>query len=156
MSTGDTHTTIDSKFIHDFTPGRQVGVGNLSGNIEKILQELCFRLLYASWCSHTALFSGLFCHYVLPFLFSAYSPFKKRENKEQHKHNQKVFIKMRDASGQLDSDNLTQDNVIAAKRKSRHIPVYHPPSSIRGICQFMSFCLFFIKSIPSEIFVLLR
>ena len=43
--------------------------------------------------------------------------FKKRENKEQHKHNQKVFIKMREASGQLDSDNLTQDNVSAAKRK---------------------------------------
>ena len=47
--------------------------------------------------------------------------FKKRENKEQHKHNQKVFIKMRDASGQLDSDNLTQDNVIAAKRKSQKV-----------------------------------
>ena len=29
------HTTIDSKCIHDFTPGLQVGVGNLSGNIEK-------------------------------------------------------------------------------------------------------------------------
>ena len=43
--------------------------------------------------------------------------FKKRENKEQHKHNQKVFIKIREASGQLDSDNLTQDNVSAAKRK---------------------------------------
>ena len=43
--------------------------------------------------------------------------FKKRENKEQHKHNQKVFIKMREASGQLDSDNLTQDNVTAAKWK---------------------------------------
>jgi hypothetical protein len=35
MLTGNTHTTIDSKCIHDFTPGRQVGVGNLSGNIEK-------------------------------------------------------------------------------------------------------------------------
>jgi hypothetical protein len=30
MSTGNTHTTIDSKFIHDFTPGRQVGVGRVS------------------------------------------------------------------------------------------------------------------------------
>ena len=39
------------------------------------------------------------------------------QNEEQHKHNQKVFIKMREASGQLDSDNLTQDNVSAAKRK---------------------------------------
>ena len=29
------HTTIDSKCIHDFTTGLQVGVGNLSGNIEK-------------------------------------------------------------------------------------------------------------------------
>jgi hypothetical protein len=29
MLTGNTHTTIDSKCIHDFTPGRQVGVGNL-------------------------------------------------------------------------------------------------------------------------------
>jgi hypothetical protein len=35
MSTGNTHTTIDSKFIHDFTPDLQVGVGNLLGNIEK-------------------------------------------------------------------------------------------------------------------------
>jgi hypothetical protein len=43
--------------------------------------------------------------------------FKKRGNEEQHKHNQKVFIKMREASGQLDSDNLTQDNISAAKRK---------------------------------------
>ena len=43
--------------------------------------------------------------------------FKKRGNEEQHKYNQKVFIKMREASGQLDSDNLTQDNVSAAKRK---------------------------------------
>ena len=34
MSTGNTHTTIDSKFIHDFTPSRQVGVGNLSGKME--------------------------------------------------------------------------------------------------------------------------
>jgi hypothetical protein len=33
--TGNTHTTIDSKFIHDFTPDLQVGVGNLLGNIEK-------------------------------------------------------------------------------------------------------------------------
>jgi hypothetical protein len=30
MSTGNTHTTIDSKFIHDFTPSRQVGVGNFT------------------------------------------------------------------------------------------------------------------------------
>lgn len=43
--------------------------------------------------------------------------FKKRGNEEQHKHNQNVFIKMREVSGQLDSDNLTQDNVSAAKRK---------------------------------------
>jgi hypothetical protein len=35
MSTGNTHTTIDSKFIRDFTPDLQVGVGNLLGNIEK-------------------------------------------------------------------------------------------------------------------------
>ena len=28
-----------------------------------------------------------------------------------------MFIKMREASGQLDSDNLTQDNISAAKRK---------------------------------------
>ena len=43
--------------------------------------------------------------------------FKKRGNEEQHKYNQKVFIKMREASGQLDSDNFTQDNINAAKRK---------------------------------------
>ena len=35
MSTGNTHTTIDSKFIHDLTPSRQVGVGNLSGKMER-------------------------------------------------------------------------------------------------------------------------
>jgi ethanolamine utilization microcompartment shell protein EutS len=44
MSTGNTNTTIDSKFIHDFTPGRQVGVGNLSGNIEKYVLPFLFQL----------------------------------------------------------------------------------------------------------------
>jgi hypothetical protein len=41
MPTGNTHTTIDSKFIHDFTPGLQVGVGNLSVKHRKMERYRC-------------------------------------------------------------------------------------------------------------------
>jgi hypothetical protein len=43
--------------------------------------------------------------------------FCKRGNEEQYKHNQKVFIKIKEANNQIETDNLTQENVNATKRK---------------------------------------
>ena len=43
--------------------------------------------------------------------------FCKRGNEEQYKHNQKVFIKMKEANNQIETDNLSQENVNATKRK---------------------------------------
>jgi hypothetical protein len=42
--------------------------------------------------------------------------FRKRGNEEQYKHNQKVFIKMKEANNQIETDNLSQENVNAIKR----------------------------------------
>lgn len=42
--------------------------------------------------------------------------FRKRGNEEQHKHNQKVFVKIREVNNQIETDNLTQENDNAAKR----------------------------------------
>ena len=43
--------------------------------------------------------------------------FKKRGNEEQYKHNQKVYSKMQEANSQLETDNLTSENISNAKRK---------------------------------------
>jgi hypothetical protein len=42
--------------------------------------------------------------------------FRKRGNEEQYKHNQKVFIKMKEVNNQIETDNLSQENVNATKR----------------------------------------
>ena len=42
--------------------------------------------------------------------------FRKRGNEEQYKHNQKVFIKMKEVNNQIETDNLSQENVNANKR----------------------------------------
>ena len=44
--------------------------------------------------------------------------FRKRGNEEQYKHNQKVFIKMKEVNNQIETDNLSQENVNANKRKN--------------------------------------
>ncbi|VDI36147.1 Hypothetical predicted protein [Mytilus galloprovincialis] len=43
--------------------------------------------------------------------------FRKRGNEEQHKHNQKVYAKIREAHAEFETDNLTQSNINSAKRK---------------------------------------
>ena len=43
--------------------------------------------------------------------------FRKRGNEEQYKHNKKVFVKVLEASSQLESENLNNDNIQTAKRK---------------------------------------
>ena len=43
--------------------------------------------------------------------------FRKRGNEEQYKHNHKVFVKMREATTEMEADNISQTNVNNAKRK---------------------------------------
>ena len=43
--------------------------------------------------------------------------FKKRGNEEQYKHNEKVFLKMKEADAQLSGENLIQDNITTARTK---------------------------------------
>ncbi|CAC5409079.1 unnamed protein product [Mytilus coruscus] len=43
--------------------------------------------------------------------------FRKRGNEEQYKHNHKVFVKMREATTEMEADNISQTNINNAKRK---------------------------------------
>lgn len=43
--------------------------------------------------------------------------FKTRENEEQYKHNQKVFVKIRDARNKIETDNVSQENISEARKK---------------------------------------
>ncbi|VDI53418.1 Hypothetical predicted protein [Mytilus galloprovincialis] len=43
--------------------------------------------------------------------------FRKRGNEEQYKHNHKVFVKMREATTEMEADNMSQTNINNAKRK---------------------------------------
>jgi hypothetical protein len=43
--------------------------------------------------------------------------FRKRGNEEQYKHNQKVFIKMKETNNQIETDNVSQENVTPPKGK---------------------------------------
>ncbi|XP_076105887.1 uncharacterized protein LOC143074222 [Mytilus galloprovincialis] len=43
--------------------------------------------------------------------------FKKRGNEEQHKHNSKVLVKLKEANSELNQEHLTKDNIESAKDK---------------------------------------
>lgn len=43
--------------------------------------------------------------------------FKKRGNEEQFKHNQKVFVKLREAHSDITTEDITTENISSAKRK---------------------------------------
>ena len=43
--------------------------------------------------------------------------FKKRGNEEQHKHNNKVFVKLKEAKNQLENAVITEENIDTAKER---------------------------------------
>ena len=43
--------------------------------------------------------------------------FKKMGNEEQYKHNQKVFAKMREIRNQVETGNVSQENISEARKK---------------------------------------
>ena len=43
--------------------------------------------------------------------------FKKMGNEEQYKHNIKMFVKMREARNQIETDTVSQENISEARKK---------------------------------------